>query len=45
VRHALVDEPRFLAPGDHVDAVAEDLRRAPEEHVAVARLAQRLPRT
>ena len=42
VRHAGVDQPRFLAPGDHLDRVAQRLLRAQQEGVAVARLAQRL---
>jgi hypothetical protein len=42
VRHALVDQPRFLAAGDHVDAEAEHRARAQQEIVAVARLAQGL---
>ena len=42
VGHALVDQARFLAAGDHVDGKAQHLVRALEEFVAVARFAQRL---
>ena len=43
-RHALVDQPRFLAAGDHLDRMAERLGRAGQEGVAVGGLAQRLRR-
>ena len=42
VGHALVDQARFFAAGNHVDGKAQDLVSALEELVAVARFAQRL---
>jgi hypothetical protein len=42
LRHAGVDQARFLAAGDHLDGVAKRLLGAQQEGVAVARLAQRL---
>ena len=42
VRHAGVDQPRFLAAGDDLDREAQRRLRAQQEGVAVARLAQRL---
>ncbi len=42
VRHALVDQARFLAPGDHVDGKTQHLVGALQKNIAVAGFAQGL---